>query len=119
VMAYYPPTDLRPYVEIGSPRRKQFPALQFDPNQALSVSPLFHVTSDDPPSLMIHGDQDELVPLWHSEKIQKALTEKGVESELLVIKGAAHGFRGNDAKRASAAWVAWFEKHLVKRTNNE
>lgn len=63
---------------------------------------------------MIHGDKDELVPLWHSEKLQEALTEKGVESELLVIKGAAHGFGGDDAKRASDAWVAWFETHLLK-----
>ncbi|NQV36127.1 MAG: alpha/beta hydrolase [Phycisphaeraceae bacterium] len=114
VVAYYPPTDLRPYVKIGNPRRQQFPALQFDPNQAPGLSPLLHVTSDDPPALMIHGDKDELVPLWHSEKIQEALTEKGVESELLVIRGAAHGFGGDDAKRASDAWVAWFEKHLLK-----
>ena len=114
VVAYYPPTDLRPYVKIGNPRRQQFPALQFDPNQAPSVSPLLHVTPDDPPALMIHGDQDELVPLWHSEKLQEALTKKGVESELLVIKNAAHGFRGEDAKRAGDAWVAWFETHLLK-----
>lgn len=115
VVAYFPPTDLRPYVKIGNPRRTQFPALQFDPNQAPSVSPLLHVTSDDAPALMIHGDLDELVPLWHSEKLHAALTEKGVASELLVIKGAAHGFSGEDAKKASAAWVAWFEKHLIKK----
>jgi acetyl esterase/lipase len=114
VVAYFPPTDLRPYVKIGNPRRQQFPALQFDPNQAPGLSPLLHVTSDDPPALMIHGDKDELVPLWHSEKLQAALTEKGVESELLVIKNAAHGFGGDDAKRASDALVAWFEKHLLK-----
>jgi hypothetical protein len=30
-----------------------------------------------------------------------------------VIKGAAHGFRGEDGKRASDAMVAWFEKHLL------
>lgn len=113
-VAFFPPTDLRPYVKKGNPRRKQFPALQFDPNQAPSVSPLLHVTADDPPALMIHGDKDELVPLWHSEKFQAALTEKGGESELLVIKDAAHGFSGDDAERANRAWIAWFEKHLLK-----
>ena len=113
-VAYFPPTDLRPYVKKGNPRREQFPALQFDPNQAPAVSPLLHVTADDAPSLMIHGDKDELVPLWHSEKFQAALTQKGVASDLLVIKGAAHGFSGEDAKSASQAWAAWFERHLLK-----
>ena len=49
------------------------------------------------------------------EKMRAALTEKGVASELLVIKGAAHGFGGKDAKRASDAWTAWFERHLLKK----
>ena len=38
VVAYFPPTDLRPYVKEGNPRRKQFPALQFDPSKAPDVS---------------------------------------------------------------------------------
>jgi acetyl esterase/lipase len=118
VVAYYPPTDLRPYVEPGNPRRKQFPALQFDPNEAPALSPLLHVSKDDPPTLLIHGDQDTLVPLWHSEKLNVALQEKGVASELLIIKNAAHGFSGKDAKRASDAWVLWFEKHLTDRSND-
>jgi acetyl esterase/lipase len=115
VVAYFPPTDLRPYVKEDSPRRQQFPALQFDPTEAPGISPLLHVTRDVPPTLLIHGDKDELVPIWHSQKFQEALREKGVECELLVIKGAAHGFGGDDAKRASDAWVAWFEKHLLKK----
>ena len=37
-----------------------------------------------------------------------------VESKLIVIEGAAHGFRGKDARRAQNALVGWFEKHLLK-----
>jgi acetyl esterase/lipase len=113
VAAYFPPTDLRPFVKPGSPYPKNFPALGFDPNDVNDVSPLLHVTGDDPPALMIHGDKDFLVPLWHSEKMCEALKAKGVESELLVIEGAGHGFAGKDAERANNAWVAWFEKHLL------
>lgn len=115
VVAYFPPTDLRPYVKPTSPYRKNFPALRFDPNDASDVSPLLHTSDDDPPTLMIHGDKDTLVPLWHSEKMCVALKAKGIESELLVIEGAGHGFGGADAKRANKAWVAWFEKHLLLR----
>lgn len=113
VVAYFPPTDLRPFVKAGDAVTKYFPALGFDPNDANDVSPLLHVTEDDPPALMIHGDKDFLVPLWQSEKMHEALKAKGVESELLVIEGGGHGFGGKDAQRATKAWVAWFEKHLL------
>jgi acetyl esterase/lipase/glyoxylase-like metal-dependent hydrolase (beta-lactamase superfamily II) len=117
VVAYFPPTDLRPYVEIGGPYRERFPALKFDPNKADSVSPLRHVSPDDPPTLLVHGDKDMLVPIWHSEKIRDAFRENGVDCDLLVIEGAAHGFAGDGAKRANAAWVAWFEKQLLGNKN--
>lgn len=115
VVAIFPPTDLQPYVELGNPMRERFPALQFDPNRAPEVSPLYHVTPDDPPTLLIHGDQDKLVPIWHSEKLHDVMAKQGVESQLVVIGGAAHGFHGADARRASDAQVAWFLKHLAKK----
>ena len=112
VVAYFPPTDLRPYVKLDSPYRKQFPALAFDPEKATEYSPLLHVTSDDAPTLLVHGDKDTLVPLWHSEKIDKALKEKNVPVRLLVIKDAGHGFAGAGADRAAEAWSEWLSRHL-------
>jgi acetyl esterase/lipase len=82
VAAVFPPTDLAPYVEPGNPRREQFPALKFDPKQAPDVSPLKHVTSDDAPTILIHGDQDDLVPIWHSEKIVDEFKKAKVKNEL-------------------------------------
>ncbi len=113
VVAYFPPTDLRKIVTPKNPFTKFFPALGFDPNDVNDMSPLLHASEDDPPALMLHGDKDFLVPLWQSERMCEALKEKGVDSELLVIKGAGHGFSGKDAERAKKAWVAWFEKHLL------
>ena len=119
VVAYCPPTDLRPLVKEDSPYRKHFPALRFDPNDANQVSPLLYASSDDPPVLLVHGDKDTLVPIWHSEKMCKALKDKGVESELMVIEGAGHGFTGKDGERANKAWAAWFEKHLLSKKTQE
>jgi acetyl esterase/lipase len=108
VVAYFPPVDLVP---ITGPNDR-FPALDFDPALAKAISPIYHVSADDPPSLMIHGDADELVPLANSERILKAFRETGVATDLIVIEGGAHGFRGDDATRATAALVQWFSDHL-------
>ncbi len=112
VVAYFPPTDLRPYVRDDDlPTR--FPALKFDVEKADDFSPLLQVSSDDAPVLLIHGDRDELVPLWHSEKIAEAFRAVGVETKLVVIEGAGHGFTGEGAVRAMEAWLDWLATHLT------
>jgi acetyl esterase/lipase len=113
VVAYYPPTDLRPWVNPASSYYQRFPALRFDAGKAAAVSPIANATDRAAPALMIHGDKDTIVPLDHSEKLDAALRAKHVPVELLVIKGAAHGYNAADAQRAAAARDAWFEKHLL------
>lgn len=108
VVAYFPPVDLQ---GITGPNDR-FPALDFDPAKAADISPVLFVSADDPPTLLIHGDQDQLVPLSNSERIKAAFDEANVTSKLIVIEGAAHGFRGEDGERAESALVAWFDEHL-------
>ncbi len=115
VVAYFPPTDVRPWVDEDSEYWKNYPALRFDAAQAGDCSPILHVTEDDPPTLLIHGDQDKLVPLDHSRKIRAEFEKKNVPCEVLVIEGAGHGFGGGDGKRASDATVAWFVKYLTEK----
>ena len=109
VVAYYPPVDLREWV--GD---KRFPALDFDPKQAESVSPLLFVTKDDPPTLLIHGDKDDLVKIKNSEEIQAAFKKEGVPCDLVVEHGAGHGFGGEQGNEASQALIKWFDKYLLK-----
>jgi acetyl esterase/lipase len=109
VVAYYPPVDLRSMVGPN----ERFPALDFPAEQAPHVSPLLYATSDDPPTLLVHGDADELVNISHSQRMYEALRAAGVESEFITIPGGDHGFRNPDHRaRAQAAMIAWFEEHL-------
>lgn len=112
VAAVFPPTDLGPYVALDNPLREQFPALKFEPQKADQFSPLKHVSKDDAPTFLIHGDKDELVPIWHSEKIEQAFKSNNVPTELVVIKDAAHGFDTEGNKRMYSGMLAWFDKHL-------
>ncbi|NLS97093.1 MAG: alpha/beta hydrolase [Planctomycetaceae bacterium] len=115
-VAYFGPTDLRPWVTgPDSGMRDQFTALQFDAGLADDCSPLLQVTGDDAPTLLIHGDKDELVPIDHSHTILKAMQEAGAPCELLTIEGAGHGFPGEGGRRAMEALVDWFEKYLGKK----
>ncbi|WP_092048465.1 alpha/beta hydrolase [Planctomicrobium piriforme] len=111
VVAIFPPTKIDEFF----PLRKRFAALEFPDDQAESVSPLLKASSDDAPTLLIHGDKDELVPISHSERMEVAFKEKMVPAELLVIPGAAHGFQGVDQARSQEALVNWFELYLRKK----
>ena len=119
VVAYFPPVDLRPLARGTRPpppeggRPDRFPALNFEKEKAAEYSPIVHVSADDPPTLLIHGDKDQLVPVSNSKIIYEAFQQKNVKTQLIIIEGAGHGFRDDDAKRASAAMVSWFEQTLL------
>ena len=91
-----------------------FPALDFDERLMPSVSPILHVSSDDPPTLLVHGDADTLVDVNNSRLMHTALSGKGVVTDLVIIEGAGHGFQGTDATRANAALVDWFSTYLAE-----
>ncbi len=119
VVAYFPPVDLRPIVRgVGAPNDgsvgSRFPALNFEKEKAAAYSPITFVTPDDPPTLLIHGDKDSLVPIINSQTIYDAFKKNNVKTNFVTIPGAEHGFQGEDAKRASALMVAWFEQTLGK-----
>ncbi|MCH8334003.1 alpha/beta hydrolase, partial [Candidatus Sumerlaeota bacterium] len=119
VVAYYPPVDLRRMARGENPTEgnTRFPALNFSRDLASDFSPIVHVSPDDPPALMIHGDEDDLVPISNSEIIHKAFQENNVTSEFITIKGAGHGFRNpEDRELALNALVAWFVDHLTETT---
>ena len=82
-------------------------------DKAVKASSVTYVSKDDPPFLILHGDQDPLVPLSQSESLNAALKNAGVESTLHVVKGAGHGFPG--LGDVNEMIVAFFDKHLKKK----
>ena len=109
VVAYYPPVDIR---GMRGPSQR-FPALDFPEEDGVRISPILQVTPDDPPTLLIHGTADRTVPVSHSERVYAAFEEAKVETELIIMEGAGHGFRGEQAEQATAARVKWFVEHLA------
>ncbi len=116
VCAWVAPTDLRPVAWSDPNHEKQyenFPGLDITQAVAAEMSPLLAVSADDSPALLIAGDQDTLVPIWHSEKILTAFESVGVPTGLVTIEGAGHGFAGDDMARAVSETVGWFQTQLI------
>ncbi len=77
-----------------------------------SISPVSHVSKESAPALIFHGDDDKLVPLQQSERIIERYKKAGVPCELVVKKGAGHGWKGMDEDLDRIA--DWFDLHLRK-----
>ncbi len=77
------------------------------------VSPLSHVSGDAAPTLIIHGEVDNLVPLQQVEVMVSRLKKAGVEAKLIVKKGAGHIWGGVDKDMVTV--VDWFDKYLLKK----
>lgn len=113
VAAVFPPTDLAPYKTPGNPLMEQFPALKFDSKRNDEFSPLRQVSGPDAPTLLVHGDKDELVPISHSQNIKDAFSKESVPCELVVIEGAAHGFNAEGNRIMFESMREWFKTHLA------
>lgn len=95
INAFVPITDEAKLLEIGR-----------------QISPVYQVSADDPPTLIIHGDADKLVPIQQAELIVGKLKEAGVTAELVVKRGAEHGWP--DLGKDLSKFADWFDKYLAK-----
>lgn len=73
-----------------------------------------------PPTLLLHGTHDRIVPLRRSVEAFEAIRREGRPADLVVYPGARHGFclngrGGTDGRAAADAWdrtVAFLDFHL-------
>jgi acetyl esterase/lipase len=75
-------------------------------------SPLYWVTPLAAPTLVVHGTDDKYVAYEQAGWMIDKLKACQVEAELLTLPGAGHGFKGDDAKKAQEALLAFFDQHL-------
>jgi len=105
VVAFYAPTDLRwaydnPANELvidgpATLRRFTGGTPQTRSNIYDSASPIAHVNSNAPPTLLIHGGQDQLVRRENMERLARVLDKSNAPHKTLFIPYAQHGFDYN------------------------
>jgi acetyl esterase/lipase len=81
--------------------------------QALArlASPAHHVSEDDPPLLMIHGENDETVYLRQSKRMLDVYEEAGLDVQLHIEPGKGHGWKGPSEVERQLV-LDFLEKHL-------
>jgi acetyl esterase/lipase len=139
VACFFPPTDFLNYgntgeIALGTGTLKDFrPPFDFEELDASvkaprliedeakrqeigkTISPAYHATKDDPPTLIIHGDADKLVPIQQAELFIEALKNAGVEAKLVSKPGAAHGWA--DILKDLETLADWFDAHLKTKAS--
>jgi acetyl esterase/lipase len=99
VVSFAGPQDLRvsgPYTQEQADLVTNFlGAFPGDrPEIATLASPIAHVTAGDPPFLLVHGTNDELVPVAQSRRMAAALRQVGTPASVLELRGTGHSFVG-------------------------
>ena len=56
------------------------------------VDPILNVDSNFPPTVIVHGQGDRMVPVDYSRRLYAALQEKGVKSQFVEVPGEDHTF---------------------------
>ena len=126
VAAISPPTDLanwgKPdFLLTDHPQMAVFaPALGIDPKGprkdietlAIQLSPISLVTPKFPPTLIVHGDDDKVVPLQQAQAMDRALAKAGVDHKLEIIPGGGHDEKTFAPGLMKA--VLWFKDNLLK-----
>lgn len=56
-----------------------------------SVSPVNHVKKTSPPTFIVHGNADPIVPYEQSVALHKKFVEAGVKTEFITVEGGLHG----------------------------
>jgi acetyl esterase/lipase len=137
VVAYFPNSDLLNYGEVGKLMSEHFREQGLKMDAAFDfqkweegrcifapmteqevrgvfhkTSPLTHVSRDDAPTLLFHGDEDKLVPMQQSQEFVRRMKQAGAICELVVAEGEGHAwqepFTGERARIAE-----WYDRYLA------
>ena len=79
-----------------------------------AASPIFSMNDAMAPLLILHGDQDPLVPLYISEEFYDRIVKAGYEdrADLVVLKNGGHGTREFFQPETKKLILDFFDRHL-------
>lgn len=127
VVNLYGPTDLttefaRNQSETGSLLKKFFGGTYDEqPAKYEEASPIRYVTGDDPPTLILHGTIDKVVPINQADLLSKKLKETGVPYIYDRLPGWPHAMDLAQPVNERCVWFMerFFDRYLKQPSNKE
>jgi predicted esterase/predicted secreted protein len=94
------PENWEGIVVIAAGNADSFPRI---PSFPIDNNPLSHkLSSEHPPTLIIHGDKDRIIPFAYGERYYQDLKQAGVNTEMLVMTNEGH------------RWPAQFHENIIQ-----
>jgi acetyl esterase/lipase len=134
VACFFPPTDFLNYGKEGenalgkgvlAPYKAAFDFHEFDAKTKVfvpvtdekkilaigqQISPVTHVSAAAPPTLIVHGDADTLVPIQQAQILVQKMQAAGATAKLITKAGLGHGWP--DQAKDMILLADWFDQHL-------
>jgi acetyl esterase/lipase len=116
VAAVYPPVLL--YLggerQSGGNHARALKGADASEEVAALASPINHVAADFPPTMLLHGDADKVVPVSASIRFAEALRGAGGRVESHIFSGLPHGFANHPEMRPMLmAMISTFFRRTV------
>lgn len=84
------------------------------------ASPIFYVSKNDPPLLLVHGEKDDVVPFDQSARMAETYRRVGLLVEFIAVKNAGHDFQhigeapiSPSVENIHQKTVEFFKRYLV------
>jgi acetyl esterase/lipase len=94
---------------------EQFMAQPFEGNEELYrlASPLYQVEPNAADFLLVHGEQDDIVPFGQSVALQEALKKVGADVRLHILPNEGHALSWDGWKYTERALLEFLEEKLL------
>jgi acetyl esterase/lipase len=120
VVDLFGPADLtwlynnHPFPQFARPILENFLGVTLAQNAALyaQASPINFVSASSAPTIIFHGNLDDVVPIEESEQLQAKLNSFNVPNSLIVYNGEGHGWAGANLTDTYLKIVAFLNQHV-------
>jgi acetyl esterase/lipase len=103
------------YPSSGEISRNPIVGASPSPEVLSSIDVLGKIKAGYPPTLLLHGTTDSMIPLDQTLRLHSTLQAAGVPTELHIVEGMTHIFDAHpDMAEACAEWIDLFlDRHVV------
>ena len=118
-VSFYGPTTLEPGSDVLKESVEKLLGASTDAAVFAQASPSTHVNSEFPPTMLMHSNQDELIPVQQSIDFATSLHALNVPAELHIFDNVPHMFDGDKrlGRQAAVMVQSFIERYLPESSD--